>query len=130
MQSGSPSSAPTPLLVRKPEHLTALDALVLPGGESSTFLKHLERAGFYDALNDFCHAKPVFGTCAGCILLAKGVTHPTQASFGVLDITVERNAYGRQNDSAYPDLGDIPARRASGDGLHPRAAHRATRPRH
>ena len=66
----------TTLLVRKPEQLDALDALVLPGGESTTFLKHLERAGFYDALNAFVHTKPVFGTCAGCILLAKDVTNP------------------------------------------------------
>ena len=90
----------TTLLVRKPEQLATLDALVLPGGESTTFLKHLERAGFYDALNTFVHTKPVFGTCAGCILLAKDVTNPPQPSFGVLDISVERNAYGRQNDSA------------------------------
>ena len=88
------------LLVRKPEQLEGLDGLVLPGGESTTFLKHLERAGFYDALDAFVHAKPVFGTCAGCILLAKEVTNPAQASFGVMDIAVERNAYGRQNDSA------------------------------
>jgi len=87
-------------LVRKPEQLAELDALVIPGGESTTFLKHLERAGFYDALDAFVHSKPVFGTCAGCILLAKEVENPTQASFGVLDITVQRNAYGRQNDSA------------------------------
>jgi 5'-phosphate synthase pdxT subunit len=87
-------------LVRKPGQLDALDALVIPGGESTTFLKHLERAGFYDTLNTFVHAKPVFGTCAGCILLAKEVTNPPQPSFGVLDIAVERNAYGRQNDSA------------------------------
>ncbi len=87
-------------LVRKPEDLQDLDALVLPGGESTTFLKHLERAGFYDLLDEFVHSKPVFGTCAGCILLAREVTHPPQRSFGVLDATVERNAYGRQNDSA------------------------------
>jgi len=86
-------------LIRKPEELAVLDALVLPGGETSTFLKHLERAGFYDALNAFVHTKPVFGTCAGCILLAKDVTNPPQRSFGVLDIDVQRNAYGRQNDS-------------------------------
>jgi 5'-phosphate synthase pdxT subunit len=86
-------------LVRRPEQLDALDALVLPGGESTTFLKHLERAGFYDALNAFVHSRPAFGTCAGCILLAKDVENPPQASFGVLDITVQRNAYGRQNDS-------------------------------
>ena len=87
-------------LIRKPEQLAALDALVLPGGESTTFLWHLERSGFYDILNDFVRTKPIFGTCAGCILLAKDVSNPTQKSFGVLDISVERNAYGRQNDSA------------------------------
>jgi 5'-phosphate synthase pdxT subunit len=90
----------TTSLIRKPEELAALDALVIPGGESTTFLKHLERSGFYDTLDTFVHTKPVFGTCAGCILLAKEVTNPPQASFGVLDIAVERNAYGRQNDSA------------------------------
>ncbi len=87
-------------LVRKPEELLGLDGLVIPGGESTTFLKHLERAGFYDALDDFVHRVPVFGTCAGCILLAREVTNPPQRSFGVLDVRVERNAYGRQNDSA------------------------------
>ena len=90
----------TTILVRRPEQLDTLDALVIPGGESTTFLKHLERAGFYDALDAFVHTKPVFGTCAGCILLAKEVSNPPQQSFGVLDIAVERNAYGRQNDSA------------------------------
>jgi 5'-phosphate synthase pdxT subunit len=88
------------VLVRKPEQLEGLDGLVIPGGESTTFLKHLERAGFYDALDAFVHQRPVFGTCAGCILLARNVENPAQASFGVLDVTVQRNAYGRQNDSA------------------------------
>ncbi len=86
-------------LVRKPDELAALDALVLPGGETTTFLKHLERAGFYSVLDEFVRTKPVFGTCAGCILMAKDVTNPPQRSFGVLDIDVQRNAYGRQNDS-------------------------------
>jgi pyridoxal 5'-phosphate synthase pdxT subunit len=86
-------------LVRKPQDLDGLDGLVLPGGESTTFLKHLERAGFYDVLDTFVHTMPVFGTCAGCILLAREVTNPAQRSFNALDITVERNAYGRQNDS-------------------------------
>jgi 5'-phosphate synthase pdxT subunit len=89
----------TTLLVRKPIDLEGLDGLVIPGGESSTFLKNLERAGFYEVLNAFVHSKPVFGTCAGCILLANEVVNPAQRSFAVLDITVERNAYGRQNDS-------------------------------
>jgi pyridoxal 5'-phosphate synthase pdxT subunit len=86
-------------LIRKPDELTNLDGLVLPGGESTTFLKHLERAGFYEVLDAFVRTKPVFGTCAGCILLAKEVSNPPQRSFGVLDIAVQRNAYGRQNDS-------------------------------
>ena len=98
--NASPSSAPSAHLVRKPDELAALDALVLPGGESTTFLKHLERAGFYAVLDEFVRTKPVFGTCAGCILLANDVTNPPQRSFGVLDIDVQRNAYGRQNDSA------------------------------
>jgi 5'-phosphate synthase pdxT subunit len=86
-------------LIRNPEELDNIDALVIPGGESTTFLKHLERAGFYSVLDSFVRSKPVFGTCAGCILLAKDVANPPQRSFGVLDIAVERNAYGRQNDS-------------------------------
>lgn len=90
----------TTRLVRKPEDLEGLDGLVIPGGESTTFLKHLERAGFYDTLNAFVRTHPTFGTCAGCILLAAGVSNPPQPSFAVLDVDVERNAYGRQNDSA------------------------------
>lgn len=86
-------------LVRKPADLEGLDGLIIPGGESSTFLWHLELAGFYDILNDFVRAKPTFGTCAGAILLASEVLNPAQKSFAALDATVERNAYGRQNDS-------------------------------
>jgi 5'-phosphate synthase pdxT subunit len=87
-------------LVRTPEQLNGLDGLVIPVGDSPTFLKHLERAGFYEVLDEFVRTKPTFGTCAGCILLAKEVENPPQRSFGVLDIAIERNAYGRQNDSA------------------------------
>lgn len=89
-----------PMLVRKPEELAGLDGLIIPGGESTTFLKFLDRGGFLDALREFVASKPTFGTCAGCILLAKDVTHPPQKSLGVLNATVERNAYGRQIDSA------------------------------
>lgn len=89
-----------PVLVRKPEQLADVDGLIIPGGESTTFLKFLERDGFLSSLQDFVRTKPTFGTCAGCILLAKEVTHPAQASLGVLDATVERNAYGRQIDSS------------------------------
>ena len=87
------------VLVRRPEQLADVDGLVIPGGESTTFLKFLERDGFRAALEDFVRNKPSFGTCAGCILLAKEVVQPAQQSLGVLDATVERNAYGRQIDS-------------------------------
>ncbi len=89
-----------PVLVRKPEELAGIDGLIIPGGESTTFLKFLERGGFLEALQEFVRDKPTFGTCAGCILLAKEVTHPPQRSLGVLNATVERNAYGRQIDSS------------------------------
>jgi 5'-phosphate synthase pdxT subunit len=88
------------VLVRKPEELDDIDGLVIPGGESSTFLKFLEREGFLSKLRDFVSHKPSFGTCAGAILLAKDVVNPQQASLGVLDIAIERNAYGRQIDSS------------------------------
>jgi pyridoxal 5'-phosphate synthase pdxT subunit len=88
------------VLVRKPEELEHIDGLVIPGGESSTFLKFLEREGFLSKLRDFVSQKPSFGTCAGAILLAKDVVNPKQASLGVLDIAIERNAYGRQIDSS------------------------------
>jgi 5'-phosphate synthase pdxT subunit len=94
-----------PILVRKPEELADLDGLIIPGGESTTFLKFLERGGFLASLQDFVRHKPTFGTCAGCILLATEVTHPPQDSLGVLDATVERNAYGRQIDSSI-QIGD------------------------
>ena len=88
------------VLVRRPEELASVDGLVIPGGESTTFLKFLERDGFLGALQAFVNTKPTFGTCAGCILLANEVLHPSQQSLAVLNATVERNAYGRQIDSA------------------------------
>lgn len=87
------------LLVKKPEQLEEIDGLVIPGGESSTFLKLLGQAGF-EKLKDFVRVKPTFGTCAGAILLANEVENPTQPGLGALDITVRRNAYGRQLDSS------------------------------
>ena len=85
--------------VRKPEQLDIIDGLIIPGGESSTFLKLLGEHGF-QKLKDFVHSKPVFGTCAGSILLAKDVENPAQVGLGAIDITVRRNAYGRQIDSS------------------------------
>ncbi len=89
----------TAKLVRIPAELADIDGLIIPGGESTTFLKFLERDGFLDALQSFVETTPTFGTCAGAILLAKDVQNPTQKSLAALDITVERNAYGRQIDS-------------------------------
>lgn len=89
-----------PVLVRKPEELSSIDGLIVPGGESTTMLKFLERDDFFEKLAVFVQSKPTFGTCAGCILLAQEVLHPKQKSLAVLDATVERNAYGRQIDSS------------------------------
>jgi pyridoxal 5'-phosphate synthase pdxT subunit len=89
-----------PVEVRKPEQLADLDGLILTGGESTTILKFLEKHDFLEALGDYCADHPVFGTCAGAILLAREVRSPAQKSLGVLDAVVERNAYGRQIDSA------------------------------
>jgi 5'-phosphate synthase pdxT subunit len=88
------------LLIKKPEQLDAVDALVIPGGESTTFLKFLEQGGFLEKLRDFVRAKPTFGTCAGAILLAKEVENPPQQSLGAMDLSVRRNAYGRQLESS------------------------------
>jgi len=88
------------LLVKKPEQLDAVDALVIPGGESTTFLKFLEQGGFLEKLRQFVRAKPAFGTCAGAILLAQEVENPPQASLGALDVRIRRNAYGRQLQSS------------------------------
>jgi 5'-phosphate synthase pdxT subunit len=87
------------VLVRKPEQLDEIDGLVIPGGESGTFLKLLGDKGF-EKLKEFVHAKPTFGTCAGAILLATEVENPKQAGLGALDIGIRRNAYGRQLDSS------------------------------
>jgi pyridoxal 5'-phosphate synthase pdxT subunit len=87
------------VLVKKPEQLDEIDGLIIPGGESSTFLKLLGQAGF-EKLKQFVRLKPTFGTCAGAILLANEVENPKQAGLGALDISVRRNAYGRQLESS------------------------------
>jgi pyridoxal 5'-phosphate synthase pdxT subunit len=86
------------VLVRKPEQFDEIDGLVIPGGESTTFLKLLGEQSL-QKLNDFVHSKPTFGTCAGAILLAKQVENPHQPGLNALDITIRRNGYGRQIDS-------------------------------
>jgi 5'-phosphate synthase pdxT subunit len=86
--------------VRKPEQLAGLDGLIMPGGESTTLLKLMDAWGFVPALQTFHRAgRPIFGTCAGLILLARGVEGPRQPSLGLIDVDVERNAYGRQRES-------------------------------
>ena len=90
------------VLVKKPEQLDEIEGLVIPGGESSTFLKLLGEAGF-EKLKEFVRVKPTFGTCAGAILLAKDVENPQQTGLGALDISIRRNAYGRQIDSSIRD---------------------------
>ena len=99
------------VLVRKPEQFDDIDGLVIPGGESTTFLKLLDEACFRK-LNGFVHSKPTFGTCAGAIMLAKQVENPHQPGLDAIDITIRRNAYGRQIDSiiveAASALGDDP----------------------
>jgi len=87
------------LLVKKPEQLDEIDGLVIPGGESGTFLKLLGEEGF-EKLKQFVRLKPTFGTCAGAILLAAEVENPRQAGLGAIDIQIRRNAYGRQLDSS------------------------------
>jgi 5'-phosphate synthase pdxT subunit len=97
------------VLVKKPEQFEGIDGLVIPGGESGTFLKLLGEEGFAK-LKEFVRAKPTFGTCAGAILLATEVENPKQAGLGALDIRIRRNAYGRQIDSSIREgrLGDSP----------------------
>jgi 5'-phosphate synthase pdxT subunit len=93
--------------VRTPSDLTRVDALVMPGGESTTMSKLLVSSGLFSPLADRIAAgMPVFGTCAGMILLARGVLdgRSDQLSFGAIDITVRRNGYGRQIDSFETDL--------------------------
>src|SRR5882762_2667430 len=86
--------------VRLPKELERVDGLVMPGGESTTLLKLMDAWEFVPALEKFHAAgRPILGTCAGMILLAREVQSPAQFSLGLIDITVERNAYGRQKES-------------------------------
>jgi 5'-phosphate synthase pdxT subunit len=102
--------------VRKPEHLTGLDGLVMPGGESTTFGKLAAEFGLMEPLRAFCiTGKPVWGTCAGMIFLAKDVGRK-QPVLGLMDVRVKRNAFGRQLESFEQDL-DVPALAGIEDGV-------------
>ena len=91
--------------IRRSSDLVSLDGLILPGGESTTMLKFIEDEGLNEPITDFARpGKPIFGTCAGAILLARDVYNPSQPSLGLIDIGVERNGYGRQVDSFVADI--------------------------
>jgi len=86
--------------IRKPDALEDVAGLIIPGGESTTLLKLMDEWEFVPAIEKFHAAgKPIFGTCAGLIVLARDVESPRQFSLGLIDVAVERNAYGRQRDS-------------------------------
>jgi pyridoxal 5'-phosphate synthase pdxT subunit len=93
-----------PVYVREREQLAEIDGLIIPGGESTTMLKLLNYEGLLEPLAEFGRHKPVFGTCAGAILMASEVSNPEQKGLGLVDIGVERNAYGRQLDSRVTEI--------------------------
>lgn len=90
--------------VRTAADLESIDGLVIPGGESTTMLLIMNDEGLFEPLRRFGEDRPVFGTCAGAILLATEVSNPPQASLGLMNIEVQRNAYGRQLDSRVVEL--------------------------
>jgi len=122
--------------VRTAEELEACDGIILPGGESTTMLKLLDIEGLTEPLKRFGERKPIYGTCAGAILLARDVSNPPQASLNLMDIGVERNGYGRQIDSSIARIategaGEIeavfiraPIIRRVGDGVRVVASYR------
>lgn len=92
-------------VIKWPEELNEVDGLIIPGGESTTMRKLIDKYEFMQALKQFAAAgKPMFGTCAGLILLAKHVVGYKEPHIGVLDVTVERNSFGRQRDSFETEL--------------------------
>ncbi|TGA98641.1 pyridoxal 5'-phosphate synthase glutaminase subunit PdxT [Sporolactobacillus shoreae] len=90
--------------VKHTDDLEDLDGLVLPGGESTTMRRLMDKYELFDAIKSFAERKPVFGTCAGLILMAQKIEGRTGPHLGILDIDVKRNAYGRQVDSFEADL--------------------------
>jgi 5'-phosphate synthase pdxT subunit len=93
------------VVVKKVEQLDDLDGVILPGGESTTMRKLIDQYGFLEPLREFAaKGKPMFGTCAGLILLAKEVVGNEEPHLGLFDVTVERNSFGRQVDSFEADL--------------------------
>lgn len=103
--------------VRLPQHLEGLDGLIIPGGESTTIGKLASEYGLIEPLREFGRHKPLWGTCAGTIFLSRDARR-SQPLLGLMDIRVERNAFGRQVDSFEVDL-DVPALRTLNDGAQP-----------
>jgi pyridoxal 5'-phosphate synthase pdxT subunit len=99
--------------VRLPEHLAGLDGLIIPGGESTTIGKLAQQYSLMEPLREFAAGRPVWGTCAGMVLLARDIGRD-QPLLGLMDIVVERNAFGRQVDSFRIPL-DVPALQNGGD---------------
>lgn len=97
-----------PVRVSRPEHLQDLEAMIMPGGESTTMLRLLDTTGLRAPLEAFVKGRPVLGTCAGLVLLAQEAGELPAPTLGVLDVSVERNAYGRQVDSFHCAL-EVPA---------------------
>jgi 5'-phosphate synthase pdxT subunit len=97
-----------PVYVRERPQFAEIDGLIIPGGESTAMLKLLHYEGLFDDLAEFGSRKPMFGTCAGAILMAKEVSHPSQESLGLIDIAIERNGYGRQIDSRVVEIDTEP----------------------
>ncbi len=113
--------------VRNAGDLESIQGLVIPGGESTTMLKLLDATGLKEPLRQFAESKPIFGTCAGAILVAKQVTNPIQESLGLMDIEVERNGYGRQLDSRIVHLTAGDRGRRLRSRVHPRSNHSYSR---
>lgn len=90
--------------VRRPEDLNDCDALIIPGGESSVILRQIRFIEFENALKKFSTQNPIFGTCAGCILMSKDVIGGSVQPFNLIDVQVERNAFGRQAESFQTDI--------------------------
>ena len=96
-----------PVQVRLPVDMESIDALVMPGGESTTMQRLLEATGLLEPVGSFVRNRPVLATCAGLILLGRDSDRLPHPSFGVIDVSVERNAYGRQIDS-FTDVVSVP----------------------
>ena len=94
----------TPLRVKTRNELSRCDGLVIPGGESTTLIKLMKKHDMWTAVIEFGKKMPVYGTCAGCILAAKEILDLQQDSLQLIDISIQRNAYGRQIDSFIDDI--------------------------